>query len=105
MEKQKTRSFVPKNRKQNILLHVKILLCSEISLCSEIALHSENFAIIAKISLCRKISLSSPACILHIPACIQFYIQFLHSRLDVIEYKSYELGVNQLNFDMLSLIW
>ena len=30
--------------------------------------------------------------------------QFLHSWLDAIEDKSYELDVNQLNFDMPSLI-
>ena len=31
-------------------------------------------------------------------------LHFLHSWLDAIEDNSYELGVNQLNFDMPSLI-
>ena len=51
---------------------------TDISLCSETAVHSENFAILAKFryycqnfAILAKFSQFAPACILHIPACIQ----------------------------------
>ena len=73
-------------------------LCSEIVLCREIAIHSENFAIVAKFCYNRKVSPVAPACF-----CL-LLDQLLHSWLDAIEDKSFKLDVNQLNFDMISLI-
>ena len=89
----------------------KIRYTSENSLCSEIAIHSENFAIVAKFRYnCESFAIVakfhynseiSPFA----PACSYFLQdQLLHSWLDAIEDKSYDLDVNQLNFDMLSLI-
>ena len=105
MKLTKTGSFVHKNREQMVSLQVKF------SLCSEIAIHSENFAIVEKycynrenfsiVAKFRYNSEISPVA----PACFCFFLdQLLHSWLGAIEDKSYELDVNQLNFDMLSLI-
>ena len=79
MKLTKTGLFVHQNREQRISLQVKFSLHSEISLLQQ------NFATIAKFP-----------CLL--------LLQFLHSWLDAIKDKSYKLDVNQLNFDMLSLI-
>ena len=102
MKLTKTGSFVHKNKEQMVSLQVKFSLCSKNSLCSEIAIHSENFAILAKFRYNSEIALASSMFQL---ASSLFQLQFLRSWIDAIEDKSYELGVNQLNFDMLSLIW
>ena len=95
MKLNKTKSFEHENKKQNISLQVKILLCSEI------ALHSKNFAILAKflynIEIAQLLLLAS--CMFQLASNL-FQLQFLRSCLDAIEDKSYELGVNQLDFDM-----
>ena len=98
MKLTKTESFVHKNRKQIISLQVKFLLCSEICYSSENSLCSENFAIVEKFCYNSEIASVSPACF-----CFLLN-QLIHSWLDAIEDKSYELDVNQLNFDMPSLI-
>ena len=92
MKLTKTELFVHKKRKQLISQQVKF------SLCSEICYSSENFAIVAKFLYNSEIAPVTPAC-----SCF-LQNQLFHSWLDAIEDKSYELGVNQLNFDMPSLI-
>ena len=57
-----------------------------------------NFATVAKISYASS-EIFSPVVIF---PCF-LLVQFLHSWLDAIKDKSYELDVNQLNFDMPSL--
>ena len=79
----------------------------EISLCSENSVYGENFAIIAKISLSlRKFhyawEIAIPCCLL--PASSSLYyssssLLSLYPRLDEIDENSYELGINQQNFD------
>ena len=87
---------------------------SEISLCSEISTYSENFAMIAKIllslrnfcyhceifAMIAKFPLSS--CLLPGSSSLHYAsssLLFLHPRLDEIDENSYELGINQHNFD------
>ena len=86
----------------------KFRYTSKNSLCSEIAIHSDNFAIVAKFrynsenfAIVVKFRYNSEIAPVA-PACS--CLHFLQSWLDAIEEKSYELGVNQLNFDMPSLI-
>ena len=98
MKLTKTESFVHKNRKQMVSLQVKFRYTSENSLCSKIAIHSKNFAIVAKFRYNSKIEPVSPTC-----SCF-LLDQLLLFWLDAIKDKSYELDINQLSFDMLSLI-
>ena len=93
-QKKKNRDFRCRRKFRYI---AKMRYCSENSLCSEIHYKErkfgcrKNFAEIAKFSLfCSEISMNA-------------LIQFLHSWLKAIEDKSYELDVNQLNFEMPSL--
>ena len=88
MKLTKTGSFIYKNREYSISLQMKFTLCSENFLCSEIAIHSGNFTILAKFRYNSEIALVGSACF-----CL-LVNQLLHSWLDAIEDKSYELDVN-----------
>ena len=57
--------------------------------------HCENFAIIAKISLCHSEIAVPPCCFLHL-----FQLDSSSPRLEEIDEKSYELGINQQNYDV-----
>ena len=63
---------------------------------------SENFAMIAKFSLTlRKFhyAIAKLLC-LHVASCISSSLIVLHPGLDEIDEKSYELGINQQNYDV-----
>ena len=65
----------------------------------------ENFAIVAKFLYNSEIAPVSPTCSSLVPVPSSCYcLLFLQSKLDEIEDKSYALDVNQLNFDIPSLI-
>ena len=67
---------------------------SEFSLCSENSAYSENFAMPAKLPFFY--------CLLPAYSSLHFSspsLLFLHPRLDEIDENSYELDINQHNFD------
>ena len=63
---------------------------------------SENFAMIAKFSLTlRKFRYAIVKLLcLHVASCISSSLIVLHPGLDEIDEKSYELGINQQNYDV-----
>ena len=64
--------------------------------------HSENFAMTAKFSLSLRkccYAITKLLC-LHAASCISSSLKVLHPRLDEIDEKSYELGINLQNYDV-----
>ena len=122
MELIQTCSFVHKNTKQEILMHVKISLCSEIephsenfAIVAKFRYYCENFAILAKFHYYSEIVLDGTVhqcwLLFHCSLLLLFTLHYsisscfdiLHSRLAEIDKNTYEIDGNQPDFVMIGL--